>query len=45
MPVLEPAEHALDDVSLATDQPIVLDLDFAVGLRGDDRRSAALDQP
>lgn len=31
-PVLEPAEHALDDVSLAVDLPVVLDLDFAVGL-------------
>ena len=31
-PVLEAAEHALDDVALAVDLAVVLDVHFAVGL-------------
>lgn len=43
-PVLELAGHALDYVALTVDLPFVVDLDFAVRLRGDDRRCAAPDQ-
>ena len=31
-PVLEAAEHALDDVALLVDLAVVLDLDLSVGL-------------
>lgn len=44
-PVLEAADHSLDDVALAIDGAVVFDLDFAVGLGRDDRRGAALSQP
>ena len=44
-PVLEAAEHALNDVALPVDLPVVLDLYLAVGLRRDDRGGAAFDQP
>lgn len=39
--VLRPAEHSFEDVSLATDLPMMLDLDFAV----DHRRIVTLDDP
>ncbi|MBV7256457.1 hypothetical protein KCG44_06615 [Pacificimonas sp. WHA3] len=31
LPVLEAAEHALDDIALAIDLPVVLDLNLAIG--------------
>lgn len=44
-PVIEAAEHAIDDVALAVDYPVVVDLDLAVGLGWDGGRGAALGQP
>src|SRR3546814_5961840 len=44
-PVLEPAEHPLDDVALSVDGLVVVVLDFAVPARRDDGLGAACFEP
>src|SRR5690606_11423157 len=41
-PVLEAAEHALDDVALSVNLAVVFDMDLTVGLCRDDWRGTAL---
>lgn len=43
--VFDAAKHALDDIALAVDLPVMPDLDLAVGLGRDAGSDATLDQP